>query len=314
MEPVNQQNLAIYLFSFNRGQFLGNCLESIRLCASDFETTIVDDNSGDPETRSILDSQRPYWRFLEPQDTSDSDHKTGGLYNNMRLAFKDAKKRNKSYVLFIQDDMQLVRRIEPEDLAAASDFFKSNTNSAELHTCFLKRYLHERDQATMGLDSSQQAYLRPSDYPGFSGFSAVGLFSVTRFHDLFGELRRGEYANNEFAQTQNIQMGFARNPFMMWLPYPISHRGKKRNMQLHLVEGLAGCGYFPYETMTQERIKLLKNRPASELPLAENWLTCPNLSPTKYWSFAGGLSNLHARGGMRGQAGKILSSIKRNIQ
>src|SRR5690606_8707842 len=97
-------------------------------------------------------------------------------------------------------------------------------NSAQLHTCFMKRFYQELDQQQMVEDPSGQAYLRPSNYPGYSGYSDVGLFHVERFFTLFGDLRNKEYDNNIFAQQNGIQMGISITPFMMWLPFPKSYR------------------------------------------------------------------------------------------
>lgn len=314
MEGSRFEHFAIYLFSYNRGQFLANCLTSLRHCAGGLDVTLIDDHSEDEATRQVLQQQGRQLRQLAVTSGGPSAHKTGGLYHNMRQAMQDARDRNKTLVLFLQDDMQLVRPLQAEDLARADRFFTANPNAAQLQTCFMKRFFAERDQALTTLDSSGEAYLRPSDYPGFSGFSAVGLFHLERFTQLFGELRHGEYANNAYAQQHGIQMGLAAFPFMMWLPYPISHRGKQRNLPLQLVEGVAGCGFYPYQPMSSEKTAQLLQRPAAQRPYAEDWLCCPALGKTAVWSFAGGLSNLLARGSWRGALGRLLGAIKRQAQ
>jgi hypothetical protein len=257
-----------------------------------------------------LDSFSDKFPRLVVGDADEIEHKTGGLYNNMRFAFSDAKEKGFRYVLFLQDDMQLVRPIVEDDIVLAKKFFAANKNSAELHTCFMKQYFSERDEKLTEIDDSGTAYLRPSDYPGFSGFSAVGLFDVSRFFGLFGNLKQGEYFNNEFAQVNNIQMGISTKPFMMWLPYPISHRGKKRNIPLQMIELIGGCGFHPYKIMSDEEVTSLVNRDIKNRPYAEKWLTVNGLENIRHWSFAGGISNLLARGGVRRLIGKILYRIK----
>ena len=309
---ISAENLAIYVFSFNRGQFLDNCLQSVNHCAAGFNTTVIDDQSDDPVTQAALERYRETFRVLTAGDDKDPEHKTGGLYNNMRFAFQDATQRGFSYLLFLQDDMQLVRPILAEDLAAASRFFEVNARVAEIHTCFMKRFYAEHDESRVELDASGEAYLRPSDYQGFSGFSAVGLFSIERFKELFGDLRRGEYANNEYAQKNNIQMGISARPFMMWLPYPISHRGKKRNIPLQIVERLGGCGYHPYNILSDSDVeKLIRQNRHVNKPYAEDWLECPPLERVPTWSFAGGLSNLYARGGTRYTLACLLQKLRK---
>ena len=313
-QPISKDNLSIYVFSFNRGQFLNNCLHSVACCAREFDATVIDDQSDDPTTLEALGQHASRMRIITAGTDDNPEHKTGGLYNNMTFAFEDAKARGFSHLLFLQDDMQLVRPILVSDLEAASRFFEANPASAELHTCFMKRFYKERDEALMTLDASGEAYLRPSDYQGFSGFSAVGLFDIERFERLFGSLRRGEYANNEFAQRNAIQMGVSARPFMMWLPYPVSYRGKQRDIPLQLVEGLSGCGFYPYEIMAEPKVEKFLNRHRSKaFPYAEDWLNCSGVASIPVWSFAGGLSNLKARGGARALLGRFLDSVKRTF-
>ncbi len=304
-------DIKIYVFSFNRGLFLENCLRSVEICAADCEVAVIDDQSYDKKTQEVLDSFSDKFPRLVVGKSDAIEHKTGGLYNNMKFAFLDAREKGVRYVLFLQDDMQLVRPIVNDDIVSANRFFSANKNSAELHTCFMKRYFLERDEQLTIIDDSGTAYLRPSDYSGFSGFSAVGLFDVVRFFDLFGNLQQGEYMNNEFAQKNNIQMGIFARPFMMWLPYPISHRGRKRDIPLQLVEYVGGCGFYPYSIMSATEINALFNRNVQKRPYAEEWLTSNGLENVRVWGFAGGISNLLARGGVRAWVGRMLNTIKR---
>ncbi len=303
-------DIKIYVFSFNRGEFLENCLRSIEICAADSEVLVIDDQSYEQKTKDVLDYFSDKFSLFLAGEADEIEYKTGGLYNNMRFAFSDARKKGFRYVLFLQDDMQLLRPILNDDILNAEKFFSANNNSAELHTCFMKRYFSERDEQLTEIDDSGTAYLRPSDYSGFSGFSAVGLFDVPRFFRLFGNLKQGEYYNNEFAQINNIQMGISTMPFMMWLPYPISHRGKKRNIPLQMIEFVGGCGFYPYKIMSGAEVTSLVNRDIKSRPYAEKWLTVSGLENVRNWSFAGGVSNLLARGGMRWLIGRVFHRIK----
>lgn len=310
METITSNNLALYVFSFNRGRFLDNCMKSVQACAPELATTIIDDQSSDSATQEVLGAYESEFRIIRAGDGGEQEYKTGGLYNNMRFAFAEARRRGYAYVLFLQDDMQLVRPITESDLAGVDAFFQANPKAAELHTCFMKRFFATLDEEFAELDSSSEAYLRPSSYPGFTGFSAVGLFHLDRLDALFGDLRQGEYLNNEHAQREGIQMGFSSRPFMMWLPYPISHRGKERNLSLRLVEGLAGCGYYPYRIMSDGEVDAFVNRDLQKKPFAEDWLEPVGLGRVPIWSFAGGLSNLYARGGIRARIASILQKLQ----
>lgn len=311
MSNPSLADIKIYVFSFNRGVFLENCLRSVEICAANCEVVVIDDQSYDKKTQEVLDHFSHKLPILIAGEQAEVEHKTGGLYNNMRVAFSDAREKGFRYALFLQDDMQLVRPIMKNDIVFAERFFAANKNSAELHTCFMKRYFSKRDEQLTKIDDSGIAYLRPSDYSGFSGFSAVGLFDVARFFDLFGNLKKSEYINNEFAQKNNIQMGISTRPFMMWLPYPISHRGRKRDIPLQIVEYVGGCGFHPYSIMSTIEINALFNRKIQKRPYAEEWLISNGLENIRVWGFAGGVSNLLARGGIRAWLGSILNYIKR---
>src|SRR5690606_32646020 len=46
--------LHFWVFSYNRAEFLSNCVASIELCAPGWPIHIFDDHSSDPETRAVL--------------------------------------------------------------------------------------------------------------------------------------------------------------------------------------------------------------------------------------------------------------------
>lgn len=304
-----RKDLAIYVFSYNRGQFLENCLNSIAACASQYPVFLVDDNSDDEVTLEIIENFQDRVEQLSPKN-GEIEHKTGGLYANMKQALFHAKDARYQFALFIQDDMQLVRAITDTDIKHVENYFASQNNSAQLQTCFMKRYLLERDTKHTALNSNQTAYIRNTNFQGFTGFSAVGLFKPQKFFELFGDLKQGEYSNNHYARENDIAMGWSTRPFMMWLPYPISHRGKQRNIPLQVIESVGGCGYYPYSIMSKEKAANLLKDGKSNFPFAEDWLEPTNLGKVSVWSFAGGISNLRARGGLRGMFAMLLDKIR----
>lgn len=311
MSQLNRLN--IYLFSYNRGVFLESMLRSLLTCAESISVTVIDDASTDAFTLSVLESVKDKLRVVIPkkEENAKSSNALGGLYNNMRYALEDARERNIPYALFVQDDMQLVRPITAEDIQSADKFFLANPHSAQLHTCFMKKFYEAVDEKHMLVDPSGQAYFRPLNYQGYSGFSAVGLFHVERFYALFGDFKNREYDNNAYAKENGIQMGFSVRPFMMWLPYPTSHRSKGRSIPLRLVEWAGGGGFFPYQLMEGYEIENFLSRDIEVKPYAENWLNCPPLKKVPVWSFAGGLSHLKARGGIRALLGNFLADMKK---
>jgi glycosyltransferase involved in cell wall biosynthesis len=312
MTEISLTDIRIYVFSFNRGIFLENCLRSIENCAPSCEVVVIDDQSDDQKTKDVLDDFSDKFQILIAGEQGEVEHKTGGLNNNMSFAISAARGKNIRYELFLPDDMQLVRPLLDDDIANAEIFFASNNNSAELHTCFMKRLYANKEECFTGIDDSGKAYLRSSDYQGNSGFSDVGLFDVVRFFELFTSLKltQGEYFNNQYAQKNNIQMGITIYPFMMWLPYPISYRGKKRSVPLRVLELFGGCGYYPYSVMSSSKVNSLISRDIEKRPYAEEWLSAQGLKHARLWSFTGGVPNLMARGGARAWLGGLLYKLK----
>lgn len=302
-------DVIIFVFSYNRGQFLENCIQSIKSLASDCETIIIDDESTDPETIEVLHRAKAFFKVITPEEITTSEHKTGGLYNNMQLAITLTRKQNKKYAIFLQDDMQIVRSIGNGDVTRWSQFFKANPECMQIQSCFLKRWFYERDRKNISLDSTETAFFRSSSesaFEGFSSFSAVGIFNIDRLQTLYPHFHQGEHKNNWYATKAGIKMGLAKNPFMMWLPFPISNRGKKRNLPLQLIEALGQCGFYPYKYMSENDARRLKESPNSELPIAEEYLYTSASEISKCWSFAGGLSNLRVHEGFRRWLSKLL--------
>lgn len=310
--PYARMQLQVYVFSYNRGQFLRNALHSVFKCAPWASVSVIDDGSTDKETKNVLEDFRQRCEIIAANQSNCGSNLLGGLYDNMRYAFNHARTKGQRLVLFLQDDMQLVRSITQTDLDCVDDFFNANANAVQFQTCFMKAFLADIDERYMYLDSSEQAYLRPADYPGFSGFSDVGLFHVPRFFERFGTLRNNEFSNNDFAKKHGIQLGISVRPFMMYLPSPPSHRGRHRSVALRVIEWLGGTGFYPYEYMTSTRIVELLQRDKQIKPYAEQWLTCPQFQHLDVWSYSGGLTKLRERGGWRRKLGELLTKISRH--
>ncbi|MDZ7641149.1 MAG: glycosyltransferase [Desulfurivibrio sp.] len=88
------------IFSYNRGNFLKNCVQSIESCSPDSKIAVFDDDSDDTETISVLrDLGEKHTVFTS---TEHSSHHLGGLYNNMQNALEYCQ--DEELVCFLQDD------------------------------------------------------------------------------------------------------------------------------------------------------------------------------------------------------------------
>lgn len=303
--------LDAYVFSFNRGEFLENCIKSIQTCAPGTRVTILDDNSTDSYTLAVLSALQNGVRIILPQN-DQTETKTGGLYGNMNVALEIAEESKCEYALFIQDDMQLVRPLQPVDLEMIQSFFELNTKAIQYQTCFRRRDTCDRLKQIAFLDASKTAFLLP-DYAeeGKDNFSATGVFHIRRVKECLGSFAVGEGANSKLCREIGIKKGLASYPFMNWLPYPSSFRGKKRSFSHSVIERLGGAGFHPIEIMSNEEADILLGKDPNLIPVAEDWLSAPT-APRQYsWSTGGGEYNLVARGGIPAFAFKKFKNFSR---
>ena len=302
--------LHIYVFSFNRSVFLKNCLRSIATFAPECSATIVDDGSDDPATKKVLAEAANLHRIVRPQPMVATEFKTGGLYFNMNYAFEDARKQGLRFVLFIQDDMQFVRKISEEDVKNIEQYFDNTPNSFQLHTCFFKEAYRKYDEKRMTPDATNTFYIREKFAgPGNRGFSAVGIFDTRRFFETLGQLEVGEGRNERKVLQSDFLMGFYAYPFMAWLPYPIAYRGKTRRLSHRIVDFLAGSGFHPIQYMPPDEHAAFLSRPLTKLPVAERFLVAPSAPKAKLWG-PGGIENIEYRGGWRKTLGFWLLRVE----
>lgn len=307
-------SLNIFVFSFNRGIFLENCLTSIERCAGELQTIIIDDGSTDPETIKALSKLSEKYEVIYPKE-GQGERKTGGLYGNMNHAMALSRQRGFKRVLFLQDDMQLVRKLKQQDFDLIDRFFLVNKNCIQLQTCFRRSETKENLKATCYVDASKTALLIYDDMEsGKDNFSATGIFDVARSGALLGSFVVGEGANSTLCRAKSIKKALSLYPFMNWLPYPTSYRGKARSFSHRIIERLGGSGFHPIEHMNEKDACRFIDRDSALIPFAEDWLICKTSPRSDRWSTAGGEYNLVARGGFWGNAFTFLRKTKRRLR
>lgn len=311
---MNQyNNIGIFIFSFNRAEFLKNCIDSILHAMIQLPAVVIDDESDDCETLRVLDNLPGNFELM-PSNIGIAEKKTGGLYGNMNIALQVCERRGFDYALFVQDDMQIVRRILPSELHGFETFFTENPEAIQLQTCFRRRESAERLAQTAELDATRSAFFIPDTCErGKDNFSAVGLFNVGRVRQWLGEFAVGEGENSVRCRELGIKQGIASYPFMNWLPYPSSFRGKRRNFLHRVTESLGGAGFHPINFMSNECAARFHEKDASIIPIAEDWLTAPKSPRHDVWSTGGGEYNLLARGGLPAAGFRMLRALKRGV-
>ncbi len=304
----------IFVFSFNRGRFLDFCIGSIEACAPGRRVTIIDDASTDPDTRAVLQGLRARHQVIEAGDLEERDFRAGGLSGNMNLALDLARERGTRRVLFIQDDMQFVRRFTDFDADLIEAYFDANPDVIQLQTCFIRRLSEESMATRTRRDRSEYALFKRAELAkGKDNFSDTGVFDVERVGALFGRFDVNEGRSSAIARAKGIQLGRSLFPFMNWLPYPMSFRGQRRSPAHLLMERLGGAGFHPIELMSTAEAAEFLARDPSILPIAEAFLVSPDAPRHDVWSTGGGEYNLLARGGWRARAFRSLVAAKRGL-
>jgi glycosyltransferase involved in cell wall biosynthesis len=269
--------MEIFVFSYNRGYFLQNCVDSLIRHTRRFEHStricVVDDHSTDPDTRAYLANLPAGVELMNSQVKECARH--GGLYNNMQLALDSAA--NDAIIFFIQDDMQMVRDIDDEDFAYIEGFFNVYPNSAFLHPMFLRGRRNRRDRRITKPASDYPVYFREQpekknqrDLSYVDGVIAhAGRLKAANWYFL-----EGEAANADQAAPLFGKMGIWPHPIAMFLPEVPVYRGKQKTGAVSLAEKWAGTDPKAFEPMTPQEVDAMRGRDLSILPVAEDFIRC----------------------------------------
>lgn len=273
------------VFSFNRGRFLEHCVRSIQAGVPNARIMIFDDHSNDEDTCAVLARLSADCEVITPDHDADLSFKCGGLYANMQLAL--TRLPANSLALCIQDDMQLVRPLQADDISAIHGFFQADPQAAFLQPAFMRDRHRQRDQRITAFDATVGAYLR-EDSGQSAGvfFSAVSILHVDRLRAAGWVFAPTEKQNEAQARQQGFsRMGLMRDPLVFYLPSVPAYRGKKKTWALAWAEKHRRCGFYPYRTMSGEEVTALRQRPSAQLPVAEDWLRTESGEPKPPWIF-----------------------------
>ena len=271
-----------YVFSFNRGQFLENCVASIKRHAPDSMISIYDDQSDDPETIMVLEKLSRKHHVIS-NDSKNSD-KHGGLHANMQMAFKDMS--DDEWFCFLQDDMQIVRDITSDDIQYIHEYFRRYPHSGFLHPGFLKGCNRDRDISRTRYDASMGVYFRrPGANSAGTYYSDVFISNSGRLRSRGWRFDRREAEGEKSAKASFTEMGFMFNPFVMWLPSVPAYRGKKKTLALRYAERTGKSGFYPFIRMSEQDVARLTGRDPLVLPVAEDFLKSVNFSIKKPWAY-----------------------------
>lgn len=257
---------AVAVFSYNRGAYLRNCVDSLRRNMPMADITIHDDRSDDPDTLAVLAEYADLVR--QPGGTGGSRH--GGLYANMQAALEATQA---DYLLFLQEDMQIVRPVSGDDLAHVEALFDADPRRAFVSPLFIKGVRLPRHKRQMQPDPAARAYVaRPgvADAPAYFDVSIghVGRLRVARWR-----YQDSEAANVAQARQLFGPMPILGDPFAFFCPEVPIFRNRGQSLAARIAARLTGPGVRAFNDMTADQVAALCARPLTDWPVAEAFLT-----------------------------------------
>lgn len=282
MQQSKNRDIEIFIFSFNRGMFLENCIKSAEKFLPFASITIIDDESTDLETKDVLKKYSDRHSIVHAKTQAGY---LGGLRQNMQLAL--GMLAQKKLAIFIQDDMQFVRPVEGSDLRIIDNFFGNNKDAAFLYTSFLKYEQKIHDEESLYLDAKNQVYFRENKDGKLNSsyYSDVGIVHIERLRKVNWKFQNNRY--EMFVQASKLfsKMGFYAYPFMMYLPSAPTTKNKEKTLALRLVEWYYNAGFYPYLEMEEQKKVAFLNRDLTKLPIADRYLRTSKTTADNHFEF-----------------------------
>jgi len=277
---MTHKKITVCIFSFNRGKFLRNCVESIEKCIAESEIVIFDDDSTDPETREYLKEASSRCEIVNPKEVGTIKH--GGLYHNMNAALELFNDR--PLLCFLQDDTQVVRTVTSDQLDEFRRWFDADKSLGFIHPCFI-RGVDLKKRPVVPLSSPFPELFFRKDMGQSSGihYSDLVVFEPSRLVTAGWRFHQSEPANNKQARDLFGMMAYMWCPFAMWLPEVPAYRGKNKTLGLRLAERKKKVGFYPFRLLSKS--DLAQKPEPGQLPIAEDCLECLPYSPEKPWTY-----------------------------
>lgn len=270
-------NPPFYVFSYNRGPFLKNCVESIRRYAPQSEITLIDDGSGDPETVELLDAYSGQMRVIRQERNRPA--RLGGLYANLQLALDSMAEDGVETFIFVQDDTQLVRPLSARDIRYIEEYFRHFPDAAFLNPHFLKGNRKRGILKALYLDPGFPAYFytfneRWKNRSVTMYYTDIAIGHAPRLLSRGFSIGEDETATAVRARQHFGKMGTMAYPFVMSLPQVPIYRGKHKTWAVRRAEARLGTEPRSFEPWSPAEEKEFFKRDLKILPFAEDFLRC----------------------------------------
>lgn len=274
------ENMRVFVFSYNRGKYLKNCLDSLERNAQKYPITVIDDGSEDPHVWDTLHDRRNNIDVVVNNVSGNSY--LGGLYRNMQYAIDTY--RDTGMALFIQDDQQVLRPLKKQDEESWKAFFYANPGAHELITTFPKKD-SVADTDGLIVDEKNNLYWRDPHKSNRAFFTATGVLNIEKMRQDGWRFLPTEGENNIQAEELGYKLAMSPYPLMMWLPNAESSKFRKKGFSHKIAEWYRRVGFYPYEQLGKETLTWLEQRPIHEVPYAQDVLQPRGFPEGRQWLF-----------------------------
>lgn len=277
---MTKPDLYILIFSFNRGEFLRNCVHSITVCIPDAHIIIWDDNSTDPMTQDVLAELGTSAAIHQPALGENGDRsKHGGLYQNLQSALEALP--DDALICAIQDDMQIVRPVSALEIAQWQHLFREGRHRGFMQPAFLKAR-----SADIHYVAEKHGYRIDRQHRSAGAwYSDVFMINTRLLREHHWRFQTREARNEQQAREYFEQMIYLKNPFVAWLPGAPAWRGKRRTLAMRWAEQSRQCGFYPMQMLSPVQTTAFCARVPEQLPLAEDFLTLKHDTLAKPWFY-----------------------------
>ena len=279
MTPLS---LDVAIFSYNRGAYLKNCVESLQRNMPGVRFTVYDDGSDEPGTLAYLQNLGENVRHMK----SAGEDRHGGYYYNMQAAL-DATQAD--YLLMLQDDLQVVRPFAQEDLSRIHQVFEQSPITVFISPLFMKgskrAYFQQRYQPDAGL----RCYRWSAD-PQESGkvpqkYADIAVLHVARLRQSGWRFAGSEEANGALANTLFGDMVQVAEPWVFYVPEEPAYRGRVLTFGAKLAVKMAGNTVKSFQDMSAQASVTFAQRDLSVYPFAEDFVDTVDPTVRKPYKF-----------------------------
>jgi glycosyltransferase involved in cell wall biosynthesis len=279
---MTMPRLEIAIFSYNRGAYLENCVNSMLRNMPGLTFKVYDDGSDDPATVMYLKSLGDKVAHMK----SASDDRHGGYYNNMQHALQAC---TADYLLMLQDDLQIVRAFDERDLSHLHQVFEANPKLAFISPLFMKGSKRDYFQQRYQADDTLRCYRWRAD-PAETNkvpqkYADIALLNVARLRSGGWQFAASESDNGQLADQLWDDMIQAAEPWIFYVPEEPAYRGRVLTFGAKLAAKMAGDEVKAFHDMTAAEALAFAQRPLSVYPFAEDFVNTVDPKVRKPYKF-----------------------------